>query len=314
VRVLVTGAAGFVGGLLWRAFAAEPDAPDLTLLDRQRPAGAGRARVAIGDVADIANLPSPSVAPDVVYHCAGITTATCEANPDMAFAVNVEATRALLAWCRGRLRPPRLVFTSSVAVFGGGEAVVDEDSPVRPNSTYGATKAAAEHLVLDAARRGEVEGVVVRLPVAIVRPSREGRAGAGYISPLLVAAREGSPYQAPLAAGRAIPVTDSGYLADGLRRLASLPAPPRLLHVPSLRATGLDVLTALRGLGLDEAASRISFRPEPQVERLIEGWPERLTSRHALPLGWGEPPGLAAIVAAYLARSGAPSLLSETAA
>lgn len=311
MRIVVTGAAGFLGGLLWRAFAADPDTPDLVLLDRHRPAGADGVRVAIGDVADIAGLLPPDLAPDLVYHCAGITTEACEASPDLAFAVNVEATRALLAWCRTRPRPPRFVFTSSVAVFGGGAPVVDEDSPVRPNSTYGATKAAAEHLVLDAGRRRDVEGIVVRVPVAVVRPWREGKAGAGYLSRLLVGAARGEAYTAPLPAGRAVPVTDAAYLTAALRRLATAPSPP-VIHVPSVRATGEDAVAALRVLGHEQAASRMSFRAEPAIERLLEGWPERLASRHALSLGWGEPPSLPAIMAAYLARSAVSSVPPET--
>ena len=291
-RILITGAAGFIGGSLAKRLATESK---LILLDNAPVTitSDAEARVVRGDLDSVAAL-LQAEAVDVVYHCAGITAAACEADPAAAYAANVEGTRTLLAWCAGLPRPPRFVFTSTVAVFGCGERVVTEASRVAPASTYGATKAMAEQLVLDAARRGIVDGLVLRLPVTIVRPGRVGRPGAGFLSDLVVHAAAGRPFEAPLAADRALPVASLGDTVEHLVRLGTEPGVgPRVRHVPSLAATAADVLATLAACGIE--GREVTFLPDPGIERLIAGWPERLAS-----LGGPTPTPLAAIVADHL--------------
>ena len=296
MRVLVTGAAGFIGGAVARALASREDVREVVLLDRVATADAGpKTRPLAADVSAVGTA-AAGVSPDLVVHCAGITTASCEADPEAGFAVNVAGTRALLAWCRTLRRPPRLVLASTVAVFGGGEPVVDEASPVAPRSTYGTTKAMAELLVRDADRRGEIEGVTLRLPVTMVRPGRTGRAGAGYLSDLLRHAAAGRSFTAPLAADRMVPVASLRAAGDAVLRVGLLPSPPPLVHVRAVAATGAAALEALAAAGID-AAQTVRFQPDPTVERLMEGWPERLASLHDP----AEPETLAGIVEAFLA-------------
>lgn len=297
MTILVTGASGFLGGAIARALATRSDVFGLDLVP---PAADASWRPLVGPLADIASLHPGGPAPDLVVHCAGVVAAASEADPDLAFAANVEGTRALLAWCRGLARPPRVVFASSVAVFGGGDAVVDEASPVRPNSTYGATKAVAETLVADATRRGEIEGVVVRLPVVAPRPSRIGRAGAGYASPLIRAVREGRPFVAPLPADRAIPVALLASTLDLVLRLSTRPDPPPLAHVPSLAIRGEALVAALERHGIT-ASRLVDFAPDPATESLVAGWPERLASRLPDAVSPGD---LATFVADCLAAAG----------
>lgn len=303
MRILVTGSAGFIGGSVAAALAH--DRAFLTRIDRVSDDVEDGPRTCslVGDVAAIGALArAEELRPDVIVHAAGITTAACEADPDAAFAINVEGTRTLLAWCRGLPRPPRFVFTSSVAVFGGGESTADELARPAPGSTYGATKVMAEALVLDAARRGIVEGIVVRLPVTIVRPGRVGRPGAGFLSDLLTAAAAGRLFIAPLAADRAVPVASARRTIEALVELATGPLPPSpLVHVPSVAATAQDALAALERRGLRDPGRTISFAPDPTVERLIAGWPAVLASRETGRLGFGAPDTMDAIVAGYLA-------------
>lgn len=299
---LVTGAAGFIG----QGAAAELERRGLTgrVLRFDRDPIAGYPEAILGDVVEIGRVVPAGLAPDVIVHCAGITTSACEADPDAAFRINVEGTRALIAWCRTLPRPPRLVFTSSVAVFGGGAATVDEESRVAPRSTYGAVKAAAEHLVLDASRRGDIDGVVVRLPITIVRTQRVGKPGAGYLSDLIIQAVEGRSFVAPLAEDHAVPVASSRLTFELLAALAetkTLP-PERVIHVPSIAATGREALAVLRSEGLNP---RAEFIPEPAIARVITGWPRQLVSRHAAAFGIAAPASLEEIVADYRAWLGA---------
>lgn len=283
MRALVTGAAGFIGGALAAALSRQGDVAEVIAFDRLPVTASPGIRPVTGEVADIgaSGMGSANEPPAIIVHCAGITAAACEADPAVAYAVNVEGTRALLAWCAGLPRPPRLVLTSTVAVFGGGEPVVTEASRVAPASTYGATKAMAEQLVLDAGRRGIVEGVVARLPVTIVRPGRVGRAGAGFLSDLVIHAAAGRAFEAPLAVDRAIPVASLRDTAEHLVRLGTAPLEGSdIHHVPSLAATARDVLAILAEHGIVPEPGRVTFRPDPGVERLIAGWPERLSSLH----------------------------------
>lgn len=302
---LVTGAAGFIGDGVARALAKQPGIGRVIGFDRDPLPGPSLR----GDLAAIADLAADLVAaspPAVVVHCAGITTAACERDPEAAYAVNLEGTRRLLAWCAGFPRPPRLVFTSSIAVFGGGEARVDEESRVSPRSTYGAVKAAAELLVLDATRRGLVDGVVVRLPVTIVRTMRSGRPGAGYLSDLIIHAAEDRPFVAPLGPDEEVPVAASADVFALLAAAATRPdLPARLVHAPAGPVTGAQALAALRRRGL---APRARFEPDAQVRALMAGWPGHLASRFAGMLGAGTSASIETIVDAYLRdrRAGPP--------
>jgi nucleoside-diphosphate-sugar epimerase len=277
-RILVTGGAGFLGGRIAGALAADPGVAEVTVLDRVRAAGPFRS--VAGEVAAIGQvLPSGFVA-DAVIHGAAITSQACEADPAAAWAINVEGMRAVLAWCRGLPRPPRLVLLSSVAVLAGGVPEPDEASAPAPASTYGMTKATAELLLSEAARRGEVDGIALRLPISILRTTRAGPPGAGYLSDLVLHAMAGRAFVAPLPPDRALPVASvraTVALACRAALAPTLPAP--LLHLPSLAVSGEAMLAALEARGIP-ARAHVSFPPDQAVDRLIAGWPRRLATRH----------------------------------
>ncbi|MBV9076778.1 MAG: NAD-dependent epimerase/dehydratase family protein [Methylobacteriaceae bacterium] len=291
---LVTGAAGFIGTGIVRALTSSPDIGEVIGFDREAAAGVSLR----GDIADVARVAGDCPAPAIVIHCAGITTAACERDPAEAYRVNLEGTRRLLAWCATLPYRLRFVFTSSVAVFGGGANRVDESSAVAPASTYGTVKAAAELLVLDAARRGEVDGMVLRLPVTMVRTMRSGRPGAGYLSDLVVHAVERRPLVAPLPPDQPIPVAGSrdvfAALADAAVRTD---LPGRVLHVAARSLTGHDVLAALRDRGFDP---QVRFEPDPTIEALTTGWPKMFESLYADDGGFGPAASLDAILDGYL--------------
>ncbi|WP_270935581.1 NAD-dependent epimerase/dehydratase family protein [Falsiroseomonas oryzae] len=277
-RILVTGGAGFLGGRIAAALAGMPGVAEVTVLDRAPAEGPFRS--VTGDVAAIGRLLPPGYAADSIIHAAAITSQASQADPAAAWAINVEGTRAVLGWCRGLACPPRLVLLSSVAVLAGGVAEPDEASAPRPASTYGMTKAVAELLVAEATRRGEVKGVALRLPISILRTTRSGAPGAGYLSDLVLHARAGRAFVAPLPADRDLPVASvraAVALACRAALAPSLPAP--LLHLPSLAVSGEAMLAALEAGGT-AARHLLRFAPDPSVERLIAGWPRRLATRH----------------------------------
>jgi nucleoside-diphosphate-sugar epimerase len=269
-RILVTGAAGFLGGRIAEALAASAD---VTRFDRVAAPG-----IVAGDIAGLASALPPGFRADAVIHAAAITSQASEADPEAAWTINVEGTRAVLAWCAAQPRPPRLVLLSSIAVFGGGEAAPDEHGAPRPASVYGTTKAVAELLLRDAARRGVADAVVLRLPISVIRTTRSGPPGAGFISDLVAHARRGLRFVAPLCAEHALPIASVRVSVALACRAALLPdLPARLLHVPSLAVSGEVAVAALEATGV-AARGLVAFAPDPAVARLVAGWPRRLAT------------------------------------
>ncbi|MBP0444940.1 NAD-dependent epimerase/dehydratase family protein [Roseomonas sp. SSH11] len=275
MRVIVTGAAGFLGGRLTAMLAADPRVAEVVGLDRS-PLLATPFRTI---TADIAGFPVLAPTAGAVVHAAAITSQASEADPDAAFNINVEGMRAVLRWARAQPEPPRVVLLSSVAVFGRGDAVATEETPPEPRSTYGTSKVLAERLLLDATRRGEADGVVVRLPVSIIRTAaRTAPPGAGFVSDLIDSALRGQPFTAPLTPVHAVPVASVEASLGIALRAALVPIPGRILHVPSLAGSAELALAALERCGITGA--RVSCAPDPAVECLVAGWPSRLGTVH----------------------------------
>ncbi|MFH5924877.1 NAD-dependent epimerase/dehydratase family protein [Roseomonas xinghualingensis] len=302
MRVIVTGAAGFLGGRVASMLAADPRVSAVTGLDRASPPTGAPFQ---GIVADIARFTELAPMADVVIHAAAITSQVSEADPELAFAINVEGMRAVLRWARMQAVPPRVLLLSSIAVFGRGDIVATEDTQPEPRSTYGTTKLIAERLLLDATRRGEADGVILRLPVSIIRTAtRTAPPGAGFVSDLIDAALRGRPFTAPLAPDHAIPVA-SVEASLGLAMRAGLEAVPgRVLHVPSLAGSADSARAALAACGI--ATTGIACAPDPAVERLVAGWPARLGTVYPGFSAGLVDPGLEPIILDHSTRIGVP--------
>lgn len=199
MKVLITGGAGFLGQrlarrLLERGELTGPDGrperiSELVLLDVVKGSDFGDPRVTavVGDIADRAVLESAiDDRTGAIFHLAAIVSGQAEADFDLGMRINLDASRTLLDVCRARGHRPRVVFTSSVAVYGGAlPDVVQDDTALNPQSSYGAEKAIAELLLCDYARRGFVDGRVLRLPTISVRPGRPNAAASSFASGII---------------------------------------------------------------------------------------------------------------------------------
>jgi nucleoside-diphosphate-sugar epimerase len=310
MTVLVTGAAGFLGSRVVEALLGAADllppgarvvAADLA------PSGRGDARVtdAIGSVADasfVREVVTPGVA--VVFHLAASLSGQSEAEFDHGMRVNLDGTRALLDACRGLPAPPRVVFSSTIAVYGGTlPAVVPEDMAVRPSSSYGVEKAAAELLVAEYARRGFVEGVACRVPTVAVRPGAPNSALSSFVSGIVREPLAGVESVCPVPLDTRLWISSPEAVVANLLHAARLPmarydARP-IVNLPGITVTPAEMLAALERVGGAEARARVRLTPDDRVSRVVCSWPGALDVSRSLACGFVRDDGIDAIVARF---------------
>ena len=303
MHILITGAAGMIGRKLTARLAKDgglngQTIDRLTLIDvvaPEKPAGFGGAATATTADLSAAGMAAEALAgrPDVIFHLAGVVSGEAETDFEKGYRVNLDGTRALLEAIRaaGDGYKPKVIFTSSIAVFGAPfpESIAD-DFHLTPLTSYGTQKAMCELLLADYTRRGILEGVGIRLPSIVVRPGKPNKAASGFFSGII---RE------PLAGQEAIlPVADSvlhwhasprsavGFLihAAGLTR-AQLGSRINLT-MPGVCCTVGEQIAALRRIAGDPVAARIRRAPDELVERIVAGWPSRFDARRSVALGF----------------------------
>ncbi len=229
----------------------------------------------------------------MIFHLAGVVSGEAELDFEKGMRVNLDGSRALFEAVRaaGDGYRPRLVFTSSIAVFGAPfPPAIADDFHLTPLTSYGTQKAIVELLLADYTRRGFLDGVGIRLPSIVVRPGKPNKAASGFFSSII---RE------PLAGEEAVlPVADSvlhwhaspraavGFLvhAAGLDR--GKLGPRVNLTMPGVCCTVAEQIAALRRIAGDKVASRIRREPDPLVARIVAGWPSRFDPARALALGF----------------------------
>jgi len=320
VRVVITGGAGFLGRrlaerLLQRGTLAAPDGrqtaiDELVLLDVApplRPLEDHRVRVVCGDLGDRALLDHViNPATKSVFHFAAIVSGEAEADLDKGLRVNLDGTRAVLEACRALGTGPRVVFASSLAVYGGAlPDAVDDDTPLRPQTSYGAQKAMGELLVNDYSRKSYIDGRALRFPTIVVRPGHANRAASGWASSIIREPLAGHEAVCPVAHETVMAILSPRRLIEAIERLHDLP-PERFgaagsLLLPALSVTVAEMLAALARAGGAACAARIRHRPDPAIQRIVNGWPRALDARRARSLGIAADRSIDEIVEAFVA-------------
>jgi len=323
MRVLITGANGFIGRRLVSEILARGSLPgadgtpqavrELSLFDVNAPetvpaADGVTVRAVTGDISDRARLDEVlGGGVDLVFHLAAVVSSQAEEDFALGMRVNFEGTRALLNACRasgeGRTR---IVFASSVAVFGGDlpEVVTDDTAPV-PQSSYGVQKVMGELLVQDYSRRGFVDGRTVRLPTVVIRPGRPNKAASTFASSIIREPLNGEAAVCPVPTGTALFVLSPRRIVANLLHAAALPAARwgrnRTVMLPGIRVTVAEMIEALRAVAGDEAVARIRFADDPRIRAIVESWPSRFETARAEALGFQADKDFREIVAAFMA-------------
>jgi D-erythronate 2-dehydrogenase len=303
MHILITGAAGMIGRkLVARLVAAGAlngkPIDKLTLIDvsaPQKPQGfSGSIVDSAADIADAAAARAAVAGrPDVIFHLAAVVSGEAELDFEKGVHVNLDGSRALLEAIRavGDGYRPRLVFTSSIAVFGAPfpESIAD-DFHLTPLTSYGTQKAVVELLLADYSRRGFLDAICIRLPTIVVRPGRPNKAASGFFSSIIREPLNGEeavlPVEDSVLHWHASPRAAVGFLVHAAGVDREKLGPRVNLTMPGVCCTVAEQIAALRRIAGDKVAARIRREPDPLVARIVAGWPSRFDPRRALALGF----------------------------
>ncbi len=323
MKVVVTGGAGFLGrrlalrlldrgSLIGPSNAQEP-IDSLVLVDVGAAPGPtdgldGRAEFVIGDVTEPELVRTLVDRDDIsVFHLASMVSAGCELDFDNALRVNIGGASAVLDACRARGAQPRFVFTSSIAAFGGLAVsdVAGDTTKLTPETTYGTTKAICELLLNEYTRKGFVDGRSARLPTVVIRPGRPNAAASSWVSGVFREPLNGNECVLPVDPRTRVPISGYRTIVDNLIRMhevdgATLGA-DRALNLPSLDVTAQEMIDELRQTASDRALGPIRIHPDPVIEAIIGGWPQRWSSERATAIGFVRDESVEAIIRSYVA-------------
>jgi len=321
MKVVITGGTGFLGLGIARALAkrgrlAGADIDAVTLFDAQvpaeQPAGLdGAIALMVGDIANREHVAAVIDRDDVcVFHLASVVSAGAEKDFDSAMRVNLDGGINVLEALRhktGEARP-RLVFASSLAVYGGdglGDAV-DDTTRETPSTTYGMTKAIGELMVNDYARKGFVDGRSARLPTVIIRPGPPNAAASGFASAVFREPLAGVDYDLPVAPGTRMMVLGARNAVGGLIALMDADGgdigADRAVGLPNRHCSVTEMIAALETVAARKGIrlGRITPRPDPATEAIVTSWPLRMDDTRARRLGLPADDGLETIIEDYL--------------
>ena len=247
--------------------------------------------------------------PDVIFHLAAIVSGEAERDFDKGYRINLDGTRYLFdaireEHARSGYRP-RVVFTSSLAVFGIPlPDVIGDDQVLTPMSSYGAQKAIGELLLADYSRRGFMDGIGIRLPTICIRPGKPNAAASGFFSNILREPLAGEA--AVLPVGRdvrhwfASPRAAVGFLVHAAEVDTGDMGGRRNITMPGISITVAEQIAALRDVAGDDAVALICEEPDAAIEAIISTWPKAFDAQRALSLGFVPDDTMRELITVYL--------------
>jgi nucleoside-diphosphate-sugar epimerase len=305
MKVLIIGGAGMVGRKLAERLARDGqlggrDISAMTLYDvvpAQKPAGAKfPVEIKTGDL-PAAGETDKLVAgkPDVIFHLAAIVSGEAEQEFDKGYRINLVGTQNLLESVRhtyaAETKKPRIVFTSSIAVFGAPfPAKIHDEFFTTPLTSYGTQKAIGELLLSDYSRKGMLDGIAIRLPTICVRPGTPNKAASGFFSNIMREPLAGKEAVLPVSEDvmhwHASPRAAVGFLLHAATIDGEKVGSRRALTMPGLAATVGQQIEALRKVAGEKVVARIKRVPDPFIQGIVAGWPRNFDAPRATALGF----------------------------
>lgn len=305
MHILILGAAGMVGRKLLQKLLGDAQLggqpiKQLTLVDVIAPPMPSGISIPVSGLAmdiSVAETAMNLIAgrPDVIFHLAAIVSGEAEVDFDKGYAINLHGTHHLLEAIRKAHAVdgyrPRLVFTSSIAVFGAPfPDVIEDDFLSTPRTSYGAQKAIGELLVSDYSRKGFVDGIALRLPTICIRPGAPNKAASGFFSNILREPLVGKtailPVPDTVRHWHASPRAAVGFLTHAATIELTQMGARRALSLPGLSATVAEQIEALRRVAGNDAVALILPQPDPAIMTIVEGWPQNFNPKRALDMGF----------------------------
>ncbi len=318
MRVLITGAAGMIGrklteSIATRASLGEREVSALDLADTLVPTAPDDAPGGLRLAADIA---APDTAarlvanrPDVIVHLAALPSAGAEDFFERGYTINLDGTRSLLDAIRAEARSapyhPRLIFSSTIAVFGAPfPDRIGDDFLAAPLTSYGTQKVMGELMISDYSRRGFLDGISLRLPTICIRPGKPNLAASGFFSNILREPLIGQEAELPVPETTrhwfASPRAAVGFIHHAADLDLARLGPRRALNMPGVSATVAEQIDALRRIAGEKATRLIIRKPDPKIAAIVAGWPRDFDTRRASELGFRADAGFDDILLAHI--------------
>ena len=321
MKVLITGGGGFLGYRLGQALLKKGTLSDatgkqvpisqITLFDMAFPENIDVVFKCVkGDLNDKTAIEA-ALGGDTsaVFHLASVVSGGAEADFDLGMRVNLDGTRGLLDQCRKLVKPPRLVFTSSLAVFGGElPDILDDGTTPNPQNSYGAQKVCCEYLIGDYSRKGFIDGRTVRLPTVSVRPGKPNLAASSFASGIIREPLSGVAAICPVGRESAMWLLSPAKAVEALIHAHELPSSAwgvkRVLNVSGCTVGIGDMIDTLRRIAGDRVADLIQMQPDPRVQAIVPSWPTRFKTERADSLGFSANKDAESLIREYIEDQG----------
>jgi len=310
LKALITGGGGFLGSRLAAALKARDPAADITLLDVAFPPGLeSKYRCVAGDVA------SPEVIgkalardTDSIFHLAAVVSGGAEADFDLGYHVNMDGTWKLLEAARKLAKPPRIVYTSSVAAFGGKMPdVLDDSTTPAPQTSYGTQKVIGEYLIADYTRKGYVDGRSLRLPTVVVRPGKPNLAASSFASGIIREPLAGVEAACPVPDSTGVWILSPRRVVEAFLHAHDLPSSAwpttRVVNLPGITLTVREMIDAMGRVAGREAVDRVKFVPDARIQGIVKTWPVRFRTDQARAMGFKADADFESIVRDHMATA-----------
>jgi nucleoside-diphosphate-sugar epimerase len=318
MKVVITGGAGFLGSRLCEEVlkrgeltgrSGRPEAVDEVVVFDVQPAAEvsdDRIKLITGDVSDpIQALALIDAATDTVFHLGAMVSGGAEADFDVGYQSNLDGTRCVLEACRRLAHNPRVIFTSSVAAYGGElPEIVDDSTLTRPETSYGVQKVIGELLINDYTRKGYLDGRSARLPAIVVRPGRPNTAASSWCSGIIREPLSGVDTVCPVTPETRLPCLSPRRVMEAFITLHE--APPeafgahRTVLLPGLTVTAAQMVESAERHQDGRAFGAVKWKQDPFIQNMVDGWPKGTDAAQARSLGIAADGGIDEIVGGFV--------------